>query len=91
MTKEFFEANVTILVELEDEFGGKFRRAFNGLQKANDYINSKKCDDYFVTDFGYSARQNVAEIGKLLRTAQSKMAEYGSLGEAIESLFTTEE
>ena len=92
MTKEFFESNVTILVELEDEFGGKFRESFNGLQKAKDYI-SKKCDGehYFFSDFDYSARQNVAEIGELLRTAQSKMAEYGSLGRAIESLFTAEE
>ena len=93
MTKDFFEANVVMLVELEDaEMGDKRREAITGLQNAKDFI-SKKCDGvhWLFSDFDYSARQKVAEIGELLREARRLVSSELSFGCAILSLLKEED
>ncbi len=93
MTKDFFETNVVMLVELEDaEMGDKIREAITGLQNAKDFI-SKKCDGvhYFFSDFDYAARQKVAEIGELLREARKLVSCELSYGCAILSLLKEED
>jgi len=88
MTREFFDNNAIMVVEVEYEDGGRFRNIMKGSE-VKAYIDNLSSDEY-VSDIDYCARQDNREIAEILDKAwkllSDKSYNFKSLEDAINSL-----
>ena len=70
MNKEYFEANVVFVIEVEYEMGGRNRQTVTGVaefNKVTDFLT--KQNDLIISDIDYAAKQPDEKVRKLLNTA----------------------
>lgn len=94
MTKEFFDANVIMAVEIEYGLGGRHWIEMKGSEVQN-YINNLS-EDEGLSDIDYCAKQENPEIQKILDKANEiwmdadQRKKFKNFDEAIDSLLTEE-
>ena len=90
MTKEFFDAKVTMAVEIEYDFGGREWRTMRG-EDVQAFINKLE-EDESLSDIDYCTQQENPEIQKILDQANEiwmdsdKRKNFKNFDEAIDSL-----
>lgn len=92
MTKEYFEQNVIMAVEVEYEGGGRCWHTMKGSE-VKEYLDKLEQDEYrFLSDIDYCSKQNDPEIGKIIDAAieiwrdKEKSAKFKNLDDVIDSL-----
>lgn len=92
MTKEYFEQNVIMAIEIEYEDGGRHWNTIKGSE-VEEYLDRLEHDeDRYLSDIDYCSKQNDPEIGKIIDAAieiwsdKEKSAKFKNLDDVIDSL-----
>lgn len=88
MTREYFDNNVIMAVEIESDYGGRYWETIKGSE-VKDYLNNLSEDDG-VSDIDYCTEQEDPEIREIIDKAGeifwSKDNQFKSFNEAVNSL-----
>lgn len=92
MTKEYFEQNVIMAIEIEYEDGGRHWNTMKGSE-VEEYLDRLEHDEgRYLSDIDYCSKQNDPEIGKIIDAAieilrdKEKSAKFKNLDDVIDSL-----
>lgn len=92
MTKEYFEQNVIMAIEIEYEDGGRHWNTMKGSE-VKEYLDRLEHNEgRYLSDVDYCSKQNDPEIGKIIDAAieiwrdKEKSAKFKNLDDVIDSL-----